>query len=144
MTPRPFTRAKLSSNPETHWLADAACFGMEQFFHSYKDEDTKIAKGICAECPVRFECLQDALNLHERFGIRGGVSERELRIAQGINHKGETFVDPNRRIRCLHCGPRTSDQLEVVERKRTKTEVRCTKCGLQWTTRKLINKKNNF
>jgi WhiB family redox-sensing transcriptional regulator len=137
-------RAKLSSDTGKHWTDDAACLGLEQFFHSYKDDDKKIAKDICAECPVRLECLQDALDMHERFGVRGSVDERELRIAQGINHKGETAVDPKRRIRCLYCGPRTSDQLEVVERKRTKTEVRCTVCGLQWVTRKLINKRNNF
>lgn len=37
------------------------------------------AKQVCARCPVRAECLQDALDRGERFGVWGGMSERERR-----------------------------------------------------------------
>jgi len=35
------------------------------------------AKQVCATCPVRAACLEDGL--HEKFGIFGGLSERERR-----------------------------------------------------------------
>ncbi|WP_339121130.1 WhiB family transcriptional regulator [Pseudonocardia sp. D17] len=37
------------------------------------------AKRICAGCEVRAECLEYALAQDERFGIWGGLSERERR-----------------------------------------------------------------
>ena len=37
------------------------------------------AKGICLSCDVREECLEYALANDERFGIWGGLSERERR-----------------------------------------------------------------
>ena len=37
------------------------------------------AKKTCLGCPVRHECLQYALDHDERFGIWGGLSERERR-----------------------------------------------------------------
>jgi WhiB family redox-sensing transcriptional regulator len=130
---------------EQHWSVRAKCLGKWALFHSYKSEDIAEAKSICAACPVRLQCLQEALDTGERFGIRGGVIETELRIVQGINSKGETFVNPTRKIRCLFCGPRSTPNLDVVEHKRTKTLIHCTVCGLKWVTRKIINrKKTNF
>lgn len=41
------------------------------------------AKAVCfgrdgrPECPVREECLEDAISNDELFGIRGGMSHRE-------------------------------------------------------------------
>ena len=37
------------------------------------------AKRICTTCEVRAECLEYALEHDERFGIWGGLSERERR-----------------------------------------------------------------
>ena len=37
-------------------------------------------KAICAECPVRIDCLTVALDLCEKFGFSGGTSERERRF----------------------------------------------------------------
>jgi WhiB family redox-sensing transcriptional regulator len=34
---------------------------------------------VCAGCPVRLQCLEMALQNDERFGIWGGLSERERR-----------------------------------------------------------------
>ena len=37
------------------------------------------AKKVCVSCDVRGECLEYALEKDERFGIWGGLSERERR-----------------------------------------------------------------
>ena len=37
------------------------------------------AKGICADCAVRGDCLQYALEIGERHGIWGGLNEIERR-----------------------------------------------------------------
>lgn len=43
------------------------------------------AKRICLGCEVRNECLEYALQKDERFGIWGGLSERERRkLKRGI------------------------------------------------------------
>jgi WhiB family transcriptional regulator, redox-sensing transcriptional regulator len=44
-----------------------------------KGESSKPAKRVCASCPVRVPCLDYALSRGERFGVWGGLSERERR-----------------------------------------------------------------
>lgn len=129
-----------------NWFDEAACLGQHELFDSTKQEDRKEAKAICADCPVRWECLQDALNRRETHaGTIGGVHELELRIVQSLNAKGETHVYPGRRIRCPYCGPRSTQYLTVAERFRTNTLLECSQCGLGWVTRKVISRRtNNF
>lgn len=56
----------------------AACRDADaDWFFPDRGEDTRRAKAICAGCPVRDVCLEH--NLHERFGIWGGLSGRERR-----------------------------------------------------------------
>lgn len=37
------------------------------------------AKAVCAMCPVRAECLDEAIANKERFGIWGGMDQEERR-----------------------------------------------------------------
>lgn len=37
------------------------------------------AKAICRACPVRTECLADALDSRVNYGVWGGMTERERR-----------------------------------------------------------------
>lgn len=62
------------------WQSDALCAqtNPEAFFPE-KGGSTRDAKKICASCEVRAECLEYALHNDERFGIWGGLSERERR-----------------------------------------------------------------
>lgn len=73
--------------PERIWLDGAACVGHEDLFDRAAGVTSKAkavteAKGLCTTCPVRQECLSDAME-HEsgshqfRWGIRGGLTERE-------------------------------------------------------------------
>lgn len=46
----------------------------------------KLAKQLCAECPVQDLCLEFALASEEQFGVWGGVTPRErraMRVALG-------------------------------------------------------------
>ena len=38
-----------------------------------------LAKRLCANCPVRADCLEAALARHETYGIWGGLNELERR-----------------------------------------------------------------
>jgi len=62
------------------FFKDALCpqTDPEAFFPS-KGGSTRDAKRICKGCPVREQCLAWALGENMRFGIWGGLSERERR-----------------------------------------------------------------
>ena len=69
--------------PRGPWERDAACLDAEpETFYPDKGGSTREAKRICESCPVRSECLEYALANDERFGIWGGLSERERRRLQ--------------------------------------------------------------
>ena len=62
------------------WQTDALCAQTDpEAFFPEKGGSTRDAKRICTSCDVRGECLEYALNNDERFGIWGGLSERERR-----------------------------------------------------------------
>ena len=62
------------------WAHAAKCLHAEpDTFCPEKGGSTREAKRICTGCPVRDECLEFALANDERFGIWGGLSERERR-----------------------------------------------------------------
>ncbi len=65
---------------ERAWMVDAKCLDADpEAFFPEKGGSTREAKRICAACPVRQECLDYAMSNDERFGIWGGLSERERR-----------------------------------------------------------------
>ena len=53
-----------------------------ELFFPDKGESTKAAKRICFACEVRAKCLEYALANHERFGVWGGLSERQRRLLE--------------------------------------------------------------
>ena len=62
------------------WQSDALCSQTDpEAFFPEKGGSTRDAKRFCTSCDVRGECLEYALNNDERFGIWGGLSERERR-----------------------------------------------------------------
>lgn len=62
------------------WKEDALCASTDpEAFFPEKGGSTREAKRVCAACDVRVECLEFALDHDERFGIWGGLSERERR-----------------------------------------------------------------
>src|SRR3712207_3201700 len=62
------------------WRLDALCAETDpEAFFPEKGGSTREAKRVCSGCAVRAECLEFALTNDERFGIWGGLSERERR-----------------------------------------------------------------
>ena len=65
---------------EQSWQERALCAQTDpEAFFPEKGGSTREAKRICTGCEVRAECLEYALEHDERFGIWGGLSERERR-----------------------------------------------------------------
>jgi len=60
------------------WTMLAKCRGMgDALFPEAIDQ--KRAKAVCMGCPVRFECLAEALDDRIEWGVWGGMTERERR-----------------------------------------------------------------
>ena len=65
---------------ELGWQERALCAQTDpEAFFPEKGGSTREAKKVCRACEVRAECLEYALGQDERFGIWGGLSERERR-----------------------------------------------------------------
>jgi WhiB family transcriptional regulator, redox-sensing transcriptional regulator len=70
----------VSGEFEEEWQERALCAQTDpEAFFPEKGGSTREAKQICNSCEVRSECLEYALGHDERFGIWGGLSERERR-----------------------------------------------------------------
>lgn len=62
------------------WQERALCAQTDpDAFFPEKGGSTREAKKTCLTCEVRDDCLEYALANDERFGIWGGLSERERR-----------------------------------------------------------------
>ncbi len=62
------------------WQDRALCAQTDpEAFFPEKGGSTREAKRVCRGCEVKAECLDYALENDERFGIWGGMSERERR-----------------------------------------------------------------
>jgi WhiB family redox-sensing transcriptional regulator len=70
----------LSPVANAAWRLEALCAETDpEAFFPEKGGSTRDAKRVCTGCAVRAECLEFALANDERFGIWGGLSERERR-----------------------------------------------------------------
>ena len=73
-------REALGFDEKLAWQDNANCKGAKaDLFFPERGASTRTAKGICRECQVRGECLEFAITTGEKFGIWGGLSERERR-----------------------------------------------------------------
>ena len=73
----------LSATAEQAWTLDWAARGScrssdpDELFVQGAAQNR--AKAVCQGCPVRTECLADALDNRVEFGVWGGMTERERR-----------------------------------------------------------------
>jgi WhiB family redox-sensing transcriptional regulator len=86
--PMPAAQWPTAPTGDETWRLDALCAETDpEAFFPEKGGSTREAKRVCSGCDVRAECLEYALANDERFGIWGGLSERErrrLRLARRV------------------------------------------------------------
>ena len=74
------------------WKSHANCMGVDpDLFFPERGMSTREAKEVCRGCVVREDCLEYALANGEKFGIWGGLSERErrrIRRARALVRRG--------------------------------------------------------
>jgi WhiB family transcriptional regulator, redox-sensing transcriptional regulator len=97
------------------WSNMAACRDGDPDALFVQGAEQNVAKRICRSCPVRFECLADALDNRIEFGVWGGMTERERRALlrrhpQVINWR-KTFEAAMREVGLKEgAGPREHEQ----------------------------------
>lgn len=71
--------------PDPHWRDDALCRETDAtLFFPTKGDPLVEARRLCGMCPVRDDCLEDALRQRDYFGFRGGLSgQQRRRLASG-------------------------------------------------------------
>jgi len=62
-----------------NWVLEGLCRDGDPDRLFVKGAAQNAAKVICRACPVRTECLADALDNRVEFGVWGGMTERERR-----------------------------------------------------------------
>ena len=91
---------------DNSWQDQANCLGVDpDLFFPERGASTREAKEVCRGCVVRAECLEFALQNGEKFGIWGGLSERERRRirrqrAQAARQRARRLTDACRARRC--------------------------------------------
>lgn len=66
--------------PRDDWVFDALYAQTDpEAFYPPTGGSTREAKRVCMRCEVREQCSQWALDHHERYGVWGGLSERQRR-----------------------------------------------------------------
>ena len=81
-------------NDHRSWQRKANCMGVDpDLFFPERGASTREAKEVCRGCVVREDCLEYALANGEKFGIWGGMSERErrrIRRRRALERRGES------------------------------------------------------
>lgn len=74
--PDPEVKA-VQNNGSQRWFKLAACLDVSVTFYPNDKPGEAKAKEICLTCPVQKDCLDYAIQNKEKFGIWGGLNEKE-------------------------------------------------------------------
>ena len=82
--PHASLRHVVTQKPAPHdadksWATRAACVAGDPDDLFVQGAEQNRVKSVCQGCPVRLECLADALDNRIEFGVWGGLTERERR-----------------------------------------------------------------
>jgi WhiB family redox-sensing transcriptional regulator len=69
----------MAARADGAWAARAVCREGNPDELFVQGAEQHKAKAMCLRCPVRTECLADALDNRVEFGVWGGMTERERR-----------------------------------------------------------------
>ncbi len=80
----------MGTDPTPGWYRKALCKGQTELF--YTDEPGRpssvrlaVPLAVCAACPVKEDCLTDALARREPYGIWGGTTPRQRSRMLGVD-----------------------------------------------------------
>ena len=73
------TARALGEGEDRSWAARGACATMDPDEFFVQGAEQHAVKTACGGCPVRTQCLVDALENRIDFGVWGGMTERERR-----------------------------------------------------------------
>src|SRR5699024_8678466 len=79
-----------SITEDQSWAARGACVSMDPDGFFVQGAEQNRAKTTCVGCPVKTECLADALDNRIDFGVWGGMPERALR---GLRRRPRLVTD---------------------------------------------------
>ncbi|HEX6352331.1 WhiB family transcriptional regulator [Actinophytocola sp.] len=69
----------MQTTEQTDWRVNASCRDEDPDGLFVRGKEQRKAKLVCIACPVRTECLAEALDGRIEFGVWGGMTERERR-----------------------------------------------------------------
>jgi WhiB family redox-sensing transcriptional regulator len=69
----------MQTEEQTDWRVNASCRDEDPDGLFVRGKEQRKAKLVCIACPVRTECLAEALDGRIEFGVWGGMTERERR-----------------------------------------------------------------
>ncbi len=77
---------------DVNWTL-ANCTGKPlNWFFSLKQSEIKLAKGLCADCPIKQDCLQYSVEKDE-FGLWAGLTRKERLDLYGDHQEQESQMD---------------------------------------------------
>lgn len=116
--------------PNLDWQDRAACVGLDsRVFYAngkYARAQVHAAQRVCATCPVTAQCAAWAIQSGEKWGVWGGMSQKELRQKRVRDRapRNSASGKPQRKAQePAKCGTRSGYQKHLRE----KTEI-CQPC----------------
>lgn len=93
------------TKPSQGWREKALCDGLDpELFYSENSQDSWYALRVCINCPVRIDCLEDALRFADTWGTRGGTLQRDRRSSSPFLFRCRCGSLTNRRSQiCRAC-----------------------------------------
>lgn len=95
----------MAATDSTAWTQYARCKDLDtEMFYSEVPEIYYQALNECARCPVRIQCLKDALRRGDNWGVRGGTLQRDRRSSDIFLFHCECGALTNRKAKvCRTC-----------------------------------------
>lgn len=76
------------TSPESTWQDRALCAEVDaDMFFPDSDRDAAAAVQVCSRCDVRRRCLEYAISNDVRYGVWGGLTERDRDLIRKLVNK---------------------------------------------------------
>jgi WhiB family transcriptional regulator, redox-sensing transcriptional regulator len=132
-----------------NWHEDAECAKpknakYQDAFFANKPSQQNPALRLCAQCPVRQECLKWGLETKQVWGIWGGLNYKKIRRTLSINWDGQEMRHKRFPL-CPYCNAKTSSlstktvDRPTIGRWATMRIVECSDCKFSWQSRTSAN-----